>query len=198
MTEPNKPQILLVDDDRLVLATISKGLKKAGYSVVEAAGAREAVKLCEDEAFDLAILDIRMPEMTGTELARELHDRFDLPFLVFSAYGDYDLVEGAIDQGALGYLVKPLDVSQIIPSIEAALTRWRDIRKLRDSAHHLNTALQSGRDTSTAVGILMERYRLSNDEAFEMLRSKARSLRRKVSELAAEVIQAAEQVNSLD
>lgn len=198
MSDDLKKQILLVDDDRLVLATVSKGLQKSGYAVSEAASAKEAIELCHNHDFDLVILDLRMPEVSGIELAREINERFDLPFIVFSAYGENGLVNEAVKEGALCYLVKPLDVSQMIPSIEAALTRWQEIIKLRDNAMNLNTALQSGRHISTAVGILMERHRLNNDQAFELLRSKARAQRRKVSELAEEVIQASEQVNFLD
>ena len=135
--------------------------------------------------------------MSGIEVAQELAIKYDLPFMIFSAYSDQNLVEEAIERGALSYLIKPLDVIQITPAIETALRRAKDIRSLKESEFHLNRALNSGRDTSAAVGILMERFRLTSDDAFELLRSYARTSRRKVADIATEVMTATEQVNLL-
>lgn len=192
-----KPSILLVDDDRLVLLTVANGLRKAGYDVLEASSALEAIALCESQLPDLAIFDVRMPGMSGIEAAQELAAKYDLPFMIFSAYSDQNLVDEAIERGALSYLIKPLDVIQLAPVIEVALQRAKDIKLLKESEFHLNRALNSGRDTSAAVGILMERFQVTGEDAFELLRSYARSNRRKVAEVAAEVLSATEQVNLL-
>lgn len=196
-TDTVKPKILLVDDDRLVLLTVANGLRKAGYEVQEASSAAEAIAHCETQIPDLAIFDVRMTGMNGIEAAQELAAKYDLPFMVFSAYGDQNLVDEAIEHGALSYLIKPLDVIQITPAIETALRRAKDIKSLKESEFHLNRALNTGRDTSAAVGILMERFRVSGEDAFEMLRSYARTNRRKVADIAAEVLSATEQVNLL-
>ena len=190
-------KILLADDDRLVLVTLGKGLRQAGYQVLEASSGEEAIRLCEQEAPDLAILDIRMPGMNGIETAEALHAQYQVPFLIFSAYGDEELVSQAVNRGALGYLVKPLDVEQIVPTIATALERARQIEKLNENEMHLNRALTANRSTSTAIGILMERFHLDNDQAFQMLRGYARSRRLKVGEIAREIIQATEQLNAL-
>jgi response regulator NasT len=187
--------ILVVDDDRLVLASLTRGLREAGYEVSEASNGDEAFELARGRNPDLALLDVRMPGMSGIELGRLLREHTGVPFLYLSAYGQADIVQHATEHGALGFLVKPLDVPQILPSIEAALARAADIRKLRDSEAQLNQALAGTRDISTAVGVLMERAHLDQKEAFEALRNHARAQRRKVQDVAKDVISSVETIN---
>jgi two-component system, response regulator PdtaR len=187
--------ILIVDDDRLVLATLGHGLRDAGYRVSEAADGAAALALVSREKPDLALLDVRMPDISGVKLAERLAEEHGVPFMFLSAYGDPDIIQRATELGALGYLVKPLDVPQIIPPIEAALARGAQIRTLTDTGEQLSHALESGRETSMAVGILMERRGLDRNEAFEALRSHARSQRRRIHEVAAELVDAVETVN---
>lgn len=187
--------ILIVDDDRLVLATLGHGLRDAGYRVSEASDGATALAMVAREKPDLALLDVRMPDISGVKLAERLAAEHSLPFMFLSAYGDPDIIQRATELGALGYLVKPLDVPQIIPSIEAALARSAQIRTLTDTGEQLHQALESGRETSMAIGILMERRGLDRDEAFEALRSHARSQRRRIHEVAAELVDAVEKVN---
>lgn len=189
------PVILLVDDDRLVLATLGKGLRKAGYDTLEASSGEEALRLCGEARPALAILDARMPGLSGAELARKLQAQFGIPFIMLSAYGDTALVQQALAEGALGYLVKPLDVPQVVPAIEAAMRCATHIHELQSAKAQLAEAVAADRDTSAAVGLLMERYRLSNTDAFQMLRMHARSQRRKLREVAHEMIRAAEVIN---
>ena len=187
--------ILIVDDDRLVLATLGKGLRDAGYRVSEANDAASALELARTKP-DLALLDVRMPGTSGIQLAERLVAEYpQLPFIFLSAFGDPDIIRRANELGALGYLVKPLDVPQIIPEIEAALARATQISELKDKGEQLSEALESGRETSMAIGILMERRRLDREEAFEALRSFARSQRRRVQEVASDIVQAAEMLN---
>jgi len=185
-------KIVLADDDRLILATLGAGLRNAGYQILEAADGDEAVRLCQTEQPDLAILDVRMPGKTGVEAAREIRACTKVPCLFLSAYSGKDVVQAAIEEGALGYLVKPVDVTQMVPSIEAAMARASEGRQLQESEARLAQALTGSRDTATAVGILMERYRLTRSAAFEALRFHARSQRRKIEEVAAEYVAAGE------
>lgn len=189
--------ILIVDDDRLVLATLGRGLRDAGYRVSEASESAAALAFVAREKPDLALLDVRMPDMSGVRLAERLAAEHALPFMFLSAYGDPDIIQRATELGALGYLVKPLDVPQIIPSIEAALARSAQIRSLTDTGEQLTHALESGRETSMAIGILMERRGFARDEAFEALRSHARAQRRRVHEVAAEIVEAVEALNKV-
>ncbi len=190
-----KARVLIADDDRLVLATLASGLREAGYTILEASDGEEAIRLCEEQQPDITILDIRMPGMDGIETARCLQDLTGTPFLMLSAYGDGDLVDKATDLGALGYLVKPIDVEQIIPTIEAALKQSALFKNLQNSESRLVSALKNDQATSTAVGVLMERHRLSRDAAFEKLRNHARSQRCKLTDVADELVKAVEMVN---
>jgi response regulator NasT len=191
----HKPHVLVVDDDRVILATLEVGLHDAGYEVSVAGSAKEAVDLMAKSPPDLAILDVRMPGMDGVELAGYLRERTNIPFLFLSAYGDVDLVRRAVAQGALGYLLKPIDIPNLIPSVEAALARGREIERLRDAETRLQTALATEQKTRTAVGVLMERRRLDPQSAFETLRRHARSQRRKITDVADEVISATQVLN---
>lgn len=181
-------RIVVADDDRLVLYTVAAGLRGAGYEVLEAEEGEQAYRLCVESAPDLALLDVRMPVMSGLEVAQRLRLEMDMPVVFLSAYGDTETVKQAVGEGALGYLVKPLDNTQIIPAIEAALARAGEIRKLREAEENLSTALKGSREISVAVGLVMERYDLRAEEAFEVLRSYARSLRRKISDVAAGIV----------
>jgi response regulator NasT len=165
--------------------------------VSEGASGKDALRLCAEVKPDLAILDIRMPDLSGIEIARRLKAEINTPFIFLSAYNDTETVEQAIEEGALGYLVKPVYVSQMVPAIEAALVRAAEIKSLKETEAHLNIALASGRETSIAIGMLMERFRLSADEAFETLRGFARGERRKVKDVAAELISAADTINAI-
>lgn len=183
--------ILVVDDDRLVLAALVEGLRGAGYRVTGTASGKDALAIAGHDGPDLALLDVRMHGMSGIELGSQLRVQ-GIPFLFLSAYGDQEIVSQAAEEGALGYLVKPLDIQQIVPSIEAALTRAREISKLRESEAQLNTALTGSREISMAVGLLMMRDRLNRAQAFDLLRTNARSQRRPVAEVAKELLASAE------
>ena len=186
--------LLLVDDDEVVLATFGRGLDQAGFRVRLAGDGQEALASAREDLPDLAILDMRMPGLSGLETAAGLGE-LGVPVMFLSAYGDEDLVAQAVQGGSLGYLVKPVDVERAIPTIRAALVRGREMRALRDSHDRLEGAVETAREVNVVVGVLMERHRASRDEAFEMLRQRARSQRRKVRELAREMIQAWEAFN---
>jgi len=193
--EHTKPHLLLVDDDRLVLATLSEGLRDAGYDVFAAASAEQAIAHMQDGSVDLAIIDVRMPGMDGIALSALLREHNTVPFLFLSAHGDLDIVRQAAGNGALGYLLKPIDIPQLVPSIEAALARGAEISRLKDSELRLNTALSTEQKTRMAVGVLMERRRLDRRAAFETLRRMARSQRRKITLVADEIVRAVETLN---
>jgi response regulator NasT len=188
--------LLLVDDDRLVLATLSEGLSRSGYRVTSASSAEEAIERAREQPFDLALVDMRMPGMSGAELARRLLDEFGCCSLILSAYGDLDIVREAASHGALGYLIKPLDVGNLVPALESALARAKELLELRSTRDQLNTALRQGRETSMAIGVLMERHRVDRDAAFACLRDAARAQRRRVSEVAADLLRAVDTLNS--
>ncbi len=188
--------LLLVDDDRLVLATLGEGLSRAGYRVTSASSAEEAIERAREQPFDLALVDMRMSGMSGAELSRRLLDEFACCTLILSAYGDLDIVREAASHGALGYLIKPIDVASLVPALESALARAKELLELRSTRDQLSTALRQGRETSMAIGILMERLRIDRDAAFARLRDSARAQRRRVSEVAEDLLRAADTLNS--
>lgn len=195
-TATSARKVLLVDDDRLVLATLSKGLEHAGYAVQACASAEEAKRIIGLERPDIAVLDVRMPGESGLDLARYLLEHPSVPFIFLTAYSEDEVVRQAVEHGALGYLVKPVDIPQLVPALEAALARSAEIGKLRNTGEQLQTALNENREVSMAVGLIMERRRLDRQQAFDALRSSARSQRRKISEIAEELLSAAELLNA--
>src|SRR3989338_11581859 len=145
-------KILLVDDDRLVLSTLSSGLSRAGYSVNTAESADDAEAfLASGERPDLAILDVNMPGRSGLELAERLHSFDHIPFMLLTAYSDREIVDRASACGALGYLVKPVDTPQLLPAIKAALARAEDIQSLQATGRQLQEALDNEREISIAI-----------------------------------------------
>lgn len=188
-----RTHLLLVDDDRLILATLAQGLSHAGYLVSTAESQEDAeVFLQRGERPDLVILDVQMPQSDGLALASRLREVDHVPFIMLSAYSDAPTVDRAAAAGALGYLVKPIDTHKMIPAIEAALVRASELRALKASTDQLQLALAAERDVNVAVGITMVQYRLSRAAAFDMLRNVSRTQRRKLSQVAADVVQGAE------
>lgn len=175
-------KLLVADDDRVVLFTLVEGLREAGFEVVEARDGARALALCRSERPDLALLDIRMPGLDGLELARRLREETTVPFLFFTAYDDEELVQQAVKLGALGYLVKPLDVPRIVPMLRAALARSIEFDGLR-------AALRSNRSIGTAVGIAMRAWNLDQQAAFERLRKHARDRSTKLENIARAMVE---------
>jgi len=196
LTAPGR-RLLLVDDDRLVLATLASGLTAAGFAVTTAESAEDAEAwLAGGARPDLAILDVRMPGQGGLALAQRLRELDHIPFMMLSAYSDPHLVEQATACGALGYAVKPQDIAQLVPAIGTALARADELQDLRATRQQLQAALDAERNISVAVGIIMMQQHRQRDDAFAMLRQLARSQRCKLAVLAEQTIQAAEKLNS--
>ncbi len=181
--------ILFADDDRLILGTMSRGLRLSGYNVLEAASGDTAIKLAQDQKPDIAVLDIRMPEMTGIDVAKHLVQVLDVPVIFLSAYSDEDTVKAAIASGCMNYLVKPCSLEQLILTIEAVLERNKEIINLKYKNKQLDKALSQSRSVCIAIGLIMKNQLLTEEAAFEYLRKNARDQRRKITELAEEVIQ---------
>ncbi|PLX60462.1 ANTAR domain-containing response regulator [Sedimenticola selenatireducens] len=180
--------ILVADDDIFTLTSITSGLSDAGYQVVSAQDGKTAVQLGLLEQPDLALLDIRMPGMTGIEAARELKQRGNISTLFLSAYSDHDVVEVATREGALGYLVKPVNIQQLIPAIETALKRSAELQQLQKKESELLGAISRNREISVAVGIYMQRFAADEQNAFDAIRCFARSKSLKLANLATALV----------
>jgi response regulator NasT len=185
------PRLLLVDDDRLALATTAQGLRRLDYAVSTADSPERALASASGTTFDLAVLDMRMPGLSGIELAHLLVRRHGLRSLFLSAHGERAEVAEAIAQGALGYVVKPVDPVRMMPAIEAALARARDLDALKVANEQLERALAGDRAISVAIGLCMASRGLTESEAFAALREEARRRRRRLPDYCAELVTAA-------
>lgn len=188
MPAPNRPSILVADDDPLILSTLSRGLRIAGFEVLEANDGESALQICIAFAPSVALLDYAMPGLSGVELARQIAGSTQVPVVFLSAYSDEAIVDQAIAAGAMSYLVKPIDIPQLLPVIRAAVRRSQELQALRLQTMQLSTALQSGRSVNIATGLLMARFRIGQQEAFERLRHHARSKRARLEEVATELL----------
>jgi len=150
-TSEKKRCILTVDDDPITLLMLANGMKSAGYDILQAESAEQALELLCRHTPDLALLDIALPGMSGIELAKHLRKTSKIPIMFLSSHSEVDIVREAVQNGAVGYLVKPIDISHIIPSIEAGLARSEEIRQLRRIESDLTKAMASGSQTNEAL-----------------------------------------------
>jgi len=166
-----KGKILVVDDDRLVLATVTHGLAQAGYEVIDADNGDDAILLAREHRPQLALLDIRMEGKSGFDVAETLRDAYRIPFMFLSAFSDDATIAKVRALGALAYLVKPLDVGQIVPAVEAAFARLADPAAAAPEIAAPADALAN--PVPLAVGVLMHRHALARADAWRRLRRMA-------------------------
>ena len=197
----NKGKILVVDDDRLVLATVSHGLAQAGYEVIDADNGDDAILLAREHRPDLALLDIRMEGMSGFDVAGYLRDQLHLPFMFLSAFADDDTVRQVQALGAVAYLVKPLDIGQILPAVAAALAqlpaRSAVLAAALPAAAVVCAAAVSIAQppidaVSAAVGVLMHRYSLQRGVALARLQKLAADEQHSLADQALRLLDAVE------
>mgnify|MGYP001098873887 CR=1 FL=1 len=180
--------LLVVDDDALITATISSTLRHAGFDVFEASDAERALEICSSRKLDLAILDNQLPAVSGPQLAQVLREQHALHSIFLSAYDNAELVQQAVDAGAISYLLKPIDPLELIPAVRAALSRASELRALAEREGQLKDSLTASRDINAAVGVLMERLKLKQEHAFACLRSYARAQQRRVVDVARDLL----------
>lgn len=196
MNTTGKGTILVVDDDRLVLATLVHGLAQAGYTVLDADNGNDAILLAHQHRPDLALLDIRMEGMSGFDVAETLRDKYRIPFMFLSAFSDDATVAQVKALGAVAYLVKPLDIRQIVPAVEAALANV-GARRAAPAAPAPAVAAPAPAPAldptvAMAVGVLMHRYSLPRGAALERLKRQAEGEQRALAEQAERLLQAVE------
>jgi AmiR/NasT family two-component response regulator len=186
-------RILIAEDNDLVSLTLEEQLRGLGYDVVGIArSGSEAVSMALRLRPDLIIMDIRMPEMDGTEAATRIHDQIAVPIIMLTAYADRETVRRAEAAGALAYLVKPVSENEFPPAINIALARFREIQALRTQVTDLEESLEARKLIERAKGILMQRLGLNERDAYERLRQRARDKRTKMKDIAQAIIEAEE------
>jgi DNA-binding response OmpR family regulator len=188
----SKGKILVVDDDRLVLATLSYGLTQAGFEVIDADNGDDAILLAREHRPELALLDIRMEGLTGFDVAAYLREYLQTPFMFLSAFTDEATVAKVKELGAVAYLVKPLDISQIVPAVEAAFARSAPPVPAAAPVPPPPELPATLDPTALAVGVLMHRYSLPRDEALARLMSLAAADDHSLPEQARRIVDAVE------
>ena len=206
----SKGKILVVDDDRLVLAMVTHGLSQAGYEVIDADNGDDAILLARQHRPDIALLDIRMEGKTGFDVAQYLREVGHTPFVFLSAFSDEKTVAQVKALGALAYLVKPLEVGQIVPTIDAAFVRAQEMRQAAEVQERANAASQGAGDAASApldeattlaavvplaVGVLMHRFSLNRADALARLRKTAAAEGRSVATQAERLVSAVEELS---
>ena len=184
-----KLSILIADDESIIRLGLKQILEEAGHTVYAAENGCAAVKLAEGRTPDLAILDIKMPEMDGLAAARALLDRTQVPIIFLTAYGEQELIERAARLHVMGYLVKPIKEAELLAMIEVAAQRFEEHARTAQAAAELEEELASRRTIDRAKGLLMQREGISEFEAYNRLQQRSRAERRTLLEAAEEAIQ---------
>jgi AmiR/NasT family two-component response regulator len=163
--------ILVAEDETIIRLDLRTQLEDSGYVVCgEARTGLEAVELARRLKPDLVLLDVKMPGLDGIEAARRILAERSVPILILTAYSNEELVRRAGSVGVFSYLVKPFQGSDLMPAIETAIARHRELDALREENATLADALAARKSIERAKGLLMEREGVSEAEAFARLR----------------------------
>jgi len=185
----SQARVVIAEDEAIIRLDLKELLEEEGYEVVGETGrGDEAVELVRELKPDLAILDIKMPGLDGLTTARHIVGERLAAVLILTAFSQRDLVEQARDAGAIGYIVKPFQKSDLIPAIEVALGRHKELEDLARDVGDLKDRLEGRKVMDRAKGILRDDAGLSEDEAFTFLRKAAMDRRTKVEVVAQMVV----------
>ncbi len=185
----HKQRIVIADDEPIILLDLRQMLEELGMSVVgEASDGKQAVEKVRQLKPDLAILDVKMPEMDGIEAARVLHEERLAPVILLTAYSDSELIQRAKQAGVYGYIVKPFKQADLTPAIEVALARYQEARELEQQVDDLKEALETRKIIERAKGILMDTYGLREQEAYRRIQVQSMNTRKSMREIAEAII----------
>ena len=181
--------MLIAEDEALIRLDLAEMLAEEGYEVVGEAGDGEtAVRLAEELRPDLVILDIKMPVMDGLAAAERIASARIAPVVILTAFSQRDLVERARAAGAMAYLVKPFQKSDLVPAIEIALSRYAELSALESEVADLTERLETRKVVERAKGILMTKYGLTEPQAFRWIQRTAMDYRMTMREIATRII----------
>ncbi len=182
-------RILIADDESIIRLDLKKTLENMGHRVVaEASEGRTALELARSNEIDLAILDIKMPEMDGLDVAKALADDKIAPVLLLTAYSQGNLIDRAKDAGVFGYLVKPFKEADLLPAIEVAISRYREMLALEKELDNVTDQLETRKLVDRAKGILMDKRGMREQEAFRWIQVQSMNTRKTMREIAEAVI----------
>jgi DNA-binding response OmpR family regulator len=199
MNPTTKGKVLVVDDDRLVLATVTHGLSQAGYDVIDADNGDDAILLARQHKPDLALLDIRMEGKSGFDVAAYLREYCQIPFMFLSAFADEATIAQVKALGAVTYLIKPLDIQQIVPAVEAAFASRvppkMEAPVIEVVAPTVDVSLADV--IALATGMVMHRHSVGRLAALERLNAQARQEGRTLQAVCQRLIDAQEVLSGL-
>lgn len=189
MAEDKPTRVLVAEDEALIRMDLVELLTDEGFEVIaQAANGEEAIDLARDLEPDLVIMDVKMPKVDGIAAAETIAEERIAPIVMLTAFSQRDLVEQARDAGAMAYVVKPFEASDLIPAIEIALARFQEIKAIEDELASLEERLESRKVVDQAKGILQEQLGLTEPEAFRWIQKTAMDLRKSMREVAEGVI----------
>lgn len=182
-------RVVIAEDEALIRLDLAEMLAEAGYEVVGQAGDGEAaVALVEEHRPDLAVFDVKMPKLDGISAAEQVARKRLAPVVILTAFSQRELVERARAAGAMAYLVKPFNKSDLVPAIEIALSRFAELSQLESEVHDLTERLETRKLVDRAKGILQDKLGLSEPDAFRWLQKTAMDLRLSMRAVAEGVI----------
>ncbi len=189
---PVAHRVLIAEDEALIRLDLAEMLRDEGYTVVgEAGDGQEAVDLAESLRPDLVIMDVKMPRRDGIDAAAEIASKRIAPIVVLTAFSQRDLVERARDAGAMAYLVKPFSISDLVPAIEVAVSRFQEIAALEREVADLGDRLETRKLIERAKGQLQARHGMTEPEAFTWMQRAAmdrRTTMKRVAEVVLETL----------
>ena len=182
-------RIVLAEDEAIIRLDLRESLQEEGYEVVGDVGRGDkAVEMVEALRPDVAIFDIMMPGMSGLEAAKIVSDKKICPVVMLTAFSQREIIEQARDAGALAYLVKPFQKTDLVPAIELAIARFAELRSLSGEVAALGAQLETRKLIDRAKGVLIDKHRLSESDAFAFIQSMAMSQRMKMGDIAEQII----------
>lgn len=186
-------KVLIVDDDSLIRMDLRVSLESLGYEVVgEAGDGKQAVDLARSLHPDVVVMDVVMPQMDGLEAARILRQEQIAPVVMLSGFGEEDLVGRANAAGVMAYLRKPLRQDELAPTMAMALGRHRERRDLEREIDSLKEKMEARKIVGRAKALLMEKYNLTEREAFHRIQNKSQTMQKPAHEIAKAIIMASE------
>ncbi len=182
-------RVVIADDESIIRMDLRTLLEEMGHEVVgEAADGQKALELTRTLKPDVVILDIKMPVMDGLDAAKIISEEKIAPVVLLTAYSDKDLIERAKQAGVFGYLVKPFKESDVMPAIEIALARYLEMHDLESAVGDLEQKLETRKVIDRAKGILMDKLKMSEADAFRRIQQQSMNQRRSMKEIAEAII----------
>ena len=182
-------RIVIAEDESISRMDLREMLSNLGYLVAgEAGDGRSAVNLAREVRPDLVIMDIKMPEMDGIAAAKVLTQERVAPVLLLTAYSDREFIEGSLDAGVMGYLVKPFREAELVPAIELALARFREFRALEKELGDTRDVLETRKVVERAKGVLMDSQGLREADAFRKIQKLSMNNRKSMREVAEAIL----------